>query len=399
MTSTHFGVIITTFERRMHLKELGFLKDKKLIMKILVFVICVCAIGMFTANDYFLYSKTIAKVTSVTNTYSKTRDGYDGTYTYNEKYYTQTITAVIKNGTYKGKTVNLTNSYGKSEVYDTKYTKGDSVFIEHVKGSGSSLTANIAGTKRDYFIAVILAMLFGLFLLVGGRKGALTILSLVLNMAAFYVVLRLYIGGVNILAMTIPMTIFFTAMLLFFMHGWNEKTMLSFAATIITVAITTVIAAVVIRFGSRVDYDFLDYLNQPYEQMDANYIFISEILVGCLGAVMDVVVTMVMTVNQIAETGIDLTRKDFIKSCRAVGDDLVGTMINLMFFTNIAASLTKFILFMRNGVAFKTILRYDVFFELARFLTGSIGVVLAIPVSAVVAIWFYRRRAEKCLSH
>ena len=54
---------------------------------------------------------------------------------------------------------------------------------------------------------------------------------------------------------------------------------------------------------------------------------------------------------------------------------------------------------MRNGVAFKTILRYDVFFELARFLTGSIGVVLAIPVSAVVAIWFYRRRAEKCLSH
>lgn len=381
------------------MKALDFLKDKKLITKILVFVVCVCAIGMFTANDYFLYHKAIGKVTGVTNTYSKTKEGYDGNYTYKEKYYTQKITAVIKNGSYKGKTVTLTNTYGSSEVYDTKYSKGDAVFIEQIKGSGSSLVGNIAGTKRDYFIAVILAMLFGLFLLVGGRKGALTILSLVLNMAAFYVVLRLYISGVNILVMTIPMTIFFTAMLLFFMHGRNEKTMLSFVATIVTVAITTAIAAIVIRFGGRVDYDFMDYLNQPYDQMDANYIFISEILVGCLGAVMDVVVTMVMTVNQIAETGLDLTRKDFVRSCRAVGDDLVGTMINLMLFTNIAACLPRFILFMRNGVAFKTIMRYDVFFELARFLTGSIGVVLAIPVSAFIAIWFYRKKVEKCLSH
>ncbi|WP_303857643.1 YibE/F family protein [Aminicella lysinilytica] len=383
----------------------------KLIIKILLFVVCVCVVGVFTVNDYFLYDKPIGKITKVTNTYSETKDGYDGTYSYNEKYYDQTITATIMNGKYKGKIVTLTNEYGKSEVYDTKYSKGDRVFIEQIKHtsksgagaaaastskSGATLMGNISGTKRDWLVAIVLTILFGLFLLVGGKKGALTILSLVLNMGAFYVVLLLYTKGTNILAMTIPMTIFFTAMLLFFMHGRSEKTMLSFVATIITILATTAIAAIVIHFGERIDYDFMDYLNQPYDQDDANLIFISEILVGCLGAVMDVVVTMVMTVDQITETGMAVTRRNYIDSCRAVGDDLVGTMINLMLFTNIAACIPRFILFMRNGIAFTTILKYNVFFELARFLTGSIGVVLAIPVSAALAIWYYRKKVAKC---
>ena len=146
------------------------------------------------------------------------------------------------------------------------------------------------------------------------------------------------------------------------------------------------------QFSGRIDYDFMDYLSQPYDQHTANLIFLSEVLVGGLGAVMDVVVTMVMTVSEIVRTGEHVTRRSLIQSCRRVGDDLVGTMINLMFLTNIASCIPSFILFMRNGIHFKTILHYNVFFELARFLTGSIGTVLAIPVAAFIAIGYYERR-------
>jgi uncharacterized membrane protein len=107
---------------------------------------------------------------------------------------------------------------------------------------------------------------------------------------------------------------------------------------------------------------------------------------------MDVVVTMVMTVSEIVQTGEHVTRKSLIRSCRSVGDDLVGTMINLMFLTNIASCIPAFILYMRNGIHFSSILHYNVFFELARFLTGSIGTVLAIPVAAFIAIGWYERR-------
>ena len=367
------------------------MNKKRLTIHILIFFLFIAGVWGFTTHDAFLYQKDIAKITSVTDSYVKSKTGTDGIRDYEEKYYRQEISAVLLNGKNKGGTVHFTNDYAQSEVYQIRLSKGDQVFLENLRREDGSLTAALSGIKRDHWVLTLLAALFGLFLLVGGRHGILTIGSLVLNMIAFYFVLRLYLKGVNILAATIPMTIFFTAMLLFFMYGKDRKTRITFLATILTVLAVTAVAALVMLTG-QVDYDFLDYLIQPYDPSDAAMIFLSEILVGCLGAVMDVVITIVMTVDQIAASGGDTSRKSLLASCREVGDDLVGTMIGLMLFTNIAACLPAFILFMRNGIAIRTILRYNVFFELARFLTGSIGIVLAIPISAAVAIHFYSRR-------
>ena len=374
-------------------------KKKKWLCSLLLFIVITAVIFFLVKNDYGLYQATIGKVTAVEDTHVKTRTGFDGTHEYEEKYYEQTITAKLMNGIHKGKTVRLTNTYAESTVYDTKYKAGDDVFVESLESSSNDgpLIGKVAGIKRDHYGVLVLTLLFGLFLLIDGKKGTLTIFSLVLNMIVFYYMLVLYNHGTNILALSIPMVIFFTAMLLFFMHGISEKTLLSFVATMITVAVTTAIAAIVMKF-SEIDYTFMDYLQQPFDPVDAGYIFLSELLIGCLGAIMDVVVTVIMTVNQMISHTPDLNSKTLIKSCRNVGDDVVGTMINIMFFTNIAASLPFFILSMRNGIAVLTILKYHVFFELARFLVGSIGVVLSIPISGFLAAYYYKqqRKAKKC---
>ena len=374
-------------------------KKKKWLCSLLLFIVITAVIFFLVKNDYGLYQATIGKVTAVEDTHVKTRTGFDGTHEYEEKYYEQTITAKLMNGIHKGKTVRLTNTYAESTVYDTKYKAGDDVFVESLESSSNDgpLIGKVAGIKRDHYVVLVLTLLFGLVLLIDGKKGTLTIFSLVLNMIVFYYMLVLYNHGTNILALSIPMVIFFTAMLLFFMHGISEKTLLSFVATMITVAVTTAIAAIVMKF-SEIDYTFMDYLQQPFDPVDAGYIFLSELLIGCLGAIMDVVVTVIMTVNQMISHTPDLNSKTLIKSCRNVGDDVVGTMINIMFFTNIAASLPFFILSMRNGIAVLTILKYHVFFELARFLVGSIGVVLSIPISGFLAAYYYKqqRKAKKC---
>lgn len=376
-------------------QKMNLTNGRKTLLRILVLLIAVLGVYFFVRGDAFLYHRSVGKIDSVRNKYLKTETLENENVSYHEKYYEQTITCKILNGKHKGQNVTIKSRYAKSQVYDTKYSEGDYIFVDNIRNRSGTLTGFAAGTKRDYYIFTILTLLFGLFLLVGGMRGAFTILSLVLNMIAFYFVLVLYTKGVNILFATIPMVIFFTAMLLFFMYGRSERTLLSFAATIATCAVTIVIGILALSAGGRVDYDFLEYLNQPYEQSDANFIFVSELLVGLLGAVMDVVVTMVMTVDQIAETGGDLGRKSIIRSCRSVGDDLVGTMVNLMLFTNIAACIPAFMLYLRNGVAFHTIIRYNIFFELTRFLTGSIGIVLAIPISSLIAVTFYRRKYRK----
>lgn len=371
------------------------MKKKLLTLHILFFILTLVATYFFMENNSFLYEKNIGKVISVKEVTYKTVNGDDGKHTYEEKYIRQSLKIKLLNGKKKGRILLSENRYEKSEVYTVKLSPGDKIFVEKISLQKGQLHGLFGGVKRDTFVILVLVFLFGMFLLIGGKHGILTIFSLILNMAAFYLVLLLYLKGVNLLFTMIPMSIFFTAMLLFFMYGKNKRTYLSFVSTIITVLITVIISTVIIYFGGQIDYDFMDYLIMPYSQRDAGFIFISEILVGCLGAVMDVVVTMIMTVDQISETAEAPGRKEFISSCREVGDDLVGTMITLMFFTNIAASMPNIILSMRNGIGFRTILRYNSFFELARFLTGSISVVLAIPISGAIAIYYYRKTCQR----
>ena len=115
-----------------------------------------------------------------------------------------------------------------------------------------------------------------------------------------------------------------------------------------------------------------------------------------MGAVMDVVVTIIITIDEITLNNPGIGLKSVIRSCRNVGDEIVGTMIAIMFFTNLASGLPFFILSMRNGIALHTIIRYNCFFEIGRFLTGSIAVVLAIPIASFIGIAYYKRRFSAC---
>lgn len=368
---------------------------KKTIYKALLLLLVTAAVFLLIKNDYVLYQQIIGTIKAVETVETNSRKGFDGKREYEEKYYEQTLTIKIRNGAYKGQMLTAKHTCTSSGVYDTEYKKGDDVFVEKiVAGKDGELTGNVTETKRDYVVVTVAALLFCLFLLVAGKEGAMTIVSLVLNVAAFYVVLLLYLKGYNILFMTIPMVVFFTAMLLIFMYGWNRKTWVSLIAVLATAAITTGIAALVLHF-SEVDYNFMEYLIQPFDPVDAGYIFLAEILIGALGAIMDVVVTIVMTVDQITLHNPEADRKSLWKSCRTVGDDVVGTMLGIMFFANVAASIPFIMLCMRNGFSFLTILRYHSFFELSRFLTGSIGIVLAIPVAAFVAVMWYSRGRDK----
>jgi len=371
------------------------LDKKKIYVKLFILLLITAAVFLLVKNDYGLYDETIGTVTAVENTVQETKQGFDGTREYEETYYLQKLTLELRNGEHQGKTLYAEHVCTSSGVYDTTYNKGDDVFVEKIAVSeDGALTGNVTETKRDYIVATVAALLFALFLLAAGREGTMTIVSLLLNVGAFYVVLRLYLDGHNILFMTIPMVIFFTAMLLFFMYGFSRRTWVSLAAVLLTAGLTTLIAWIVMRF-STIDFEFMEYLIQPYDPVDAGYIFLAEILIGALGAIMDVVVTLVMTVDQIVVHNPDATRRSLWKSCRTVGDDVVGTMLGIMFFANVAASIPFIMLCMRNGFAFLTILRYHSFFELARFLTGSIGIVLAIPVASLIAVTYYTRHHDR----
>lgn len=363
-------------------------KDK--IIKVFLSVIAVVIITLFVKYDYALYDRQVATITSVSNKfqYSKTND--EGKY--DEKYYSQVIEAKIRNGEAKGEKVMLSNVYAVSEVYDLKYKKGQDVFVEKVHEDGGIKKATLVGLKRDYLVALALAILCVLFIAIGVRDGVLTLASLLMNLGAFYIVLILYFKGVNILFLTIPMIVFFTFMLLVFLNGIGKITWMAFFSSIFVVLLTGIITYIVMLVSKQPDYDFLEFLIQPYVPNDARRIFLSEILVSCMGAVMDVSIAVIITLTQIYEQNLGVSSGNLFLSSRNVGDDVVGTMIPVMFFTNIATDIPFFILSLRNTMTLHSILKHHMFFAATRFLTGSIAIVIAVPVSAAVTIFMLKKR-------
>ena len=87
--------------------------------------------------------------------------------------------------------------------------------------------------------------------------------------------------------------------------------------------------------------------------------------------------------------------KSLIKSVREISYDIMGTMVNVLFFSYISGSIPMFLVKVKNGYSFSSIVRFDIVFELLRFLVGSIGIVLAIPVSGAVAILLHINRLKK----
>lgn len=367
---------------------------RKTMLRIFLCLFSIISIGLFVKYDYFLYDTPIATIISVKQNKAFVESGYEGKY--KETYYRQILIGKIKNGKHSGKTVKLKNEYSKSTVYDTKYSVGDDVFIERIRAKGGSLKGVITGMKRDSIVIIALTTLFLLFIMIGGKEGLLTIISLALNLIAFYYMLTLYFKGINILFMSIILVAIFTAMILLFLYGKSELTHLSLLSTLLAVLISGIIAIIVIKVSSRIDFDFMEYLIHPYDQRDATLIFISEFLIGSMGAVMDVVVTVIITISQIVKTGNPTSHRMLFKACRSVGDAVVGTMIPTMFFTNIAADIPFFILSMRNGISMGSILRYNSFFASARFLIGSIAIVISVPIATYISSIYYRKRFTKC---
>ena len=148
-----------------------------------------------------------------------------------------------------------------------------------------------------------------------------------------------------------------------------------------------VIYHLVIGMTKEPPYELMEYISGPHEVAN---IFMASVITGSLGAVMDVAITINSSVNELMITTPEITIKELTCSVREIGMDIMGTMINVLFFVYMSTTVTRVLLESRNGFGFTTILRFNVVFELIRFLLGAIGIVLAIPVSGVLAIALFR---------
>jgi uncharacterized membrane protein len=173
-----------------------------------------------------------------------------------------------------------------------------------------------------------------------------------------------------------------------FIGGFRKKTFVAILSTLISLGFTILLFKIVMFYTDGVDYAFMEYIASP---SDLPEIFMSQILIGGLGAIMDVAITEAATISELTAQNAEISVKELLKSGREVGHDIMGTMINVMLFTYIGGSIPLIILKMKSDVRLHTIILWHMPMEMYRFLTGSIGILLTIPVSLMVSIVLFKK--------
>lgn len=336
------------------------------------------AVLIFVYNDDFLYSAQIMKITGIETTAQEVSHNSMGL---KEEHYTRKITGEVLNGKEKGSVKEITYEETYSSVVTDRFRVGDKVFVD-----GRELQL-----KRDFYMALIIVVFVILIYIVGSRKGLLSVASVIINSVVFYVGLYLYIHGLNLLFLCTVEMIVFSVLSLLLASGANKKTL---AAVISVVVSTFIMLALLLIVVKTTNYKGINFTELSFLTVPPQDIILPELLIGSIGAVMDVAITISSSMAELIEKNSAITPKELNKSAKEIGKDIMGTMSNVLFFTYLCAGLPVFVLAIRNGFLMQNYISGNFTLELSRFLVGSIGIVITIPISAFVSIKIMKRGAK-----
>lgn len=346
-----------------------------LIIILLVGIIATC----FVYNDAFLYDATIGKVISVENEFSHEEEGVNGEI---ESYYDQTLEVLILNGKYKGNTIDISNTYTSSGVNDERYRKGTQLLIAlNSSGDGGSILEK----KRDVYVVLFFVAFIFLLVLVSGKHGAIVMVSFIINLILLVFSLKVYDIYGNLLKVTMAVMLLFSVLTLLFAGGLHKKTFAAILSTLVTVMMCFGIYMLTMKTSERIPYEMMDYVVNPKDLAD---LFLAGTLMGSLGAIMDVSISIAAGVSEVVAKAEGITAKALVSSIREMGYDIMGTMINVLFFTYLSGTIPILVLKIKNGYTLYHLVKFQLVFETICFLIGAIGIVLAIPVSGLFSFLF-----------
>ena len=344
---------------------------------------------IFTYNNHSFYKDPIAKIDSIKDEYVTT-EIMD--YGYKEDIHNQTIQAKILNGKFKGQTITIENEYYKGQTYSQKYHKNDEIFISLEIHKDKIRNIHIEGYKRDKYIIILLVSFILVIVLVGQLKGFLSIISLIINIVLFNTIVYLNVKDISLPLLSFIGAIIFSSLCLTLVSGKNKKTLSAIVSSIIGVTITMLISLIVIHITNYngLRFENMELLTRPYEG-----IFVSEIILGGLGAIMDISISISSSLNEMLQKDPKITSKQLIKSGFNIGRDIMSTMINVLFFTYICSVIPNICILFRNVINLSSLINSYITLEMTRALIGAIGITITIPISIYITVLMYKRRIIK----
>ena len=90
----------------------------------------------------------------------------------------------------------------------------------------------------------------------------------------------------------------------------------------------------------------------------------------------------------------DISLQRLAVAGRRIGQDIMGTMTNILLFSYLSGSLPMLLIYLKNDNTFTYTISMNWALEITRAISGGIGIVLTIPITITLMSLFIKLRGE-----
>lgn len=302
----------------------------------------------------------------------------------------------ILTGRYKGETAVTSNYF--SSLYNVRVLDGDKVSIRIDTIDEGEYEVSIYNYYRvPQIMGSILAFAL-LLVIIGGKKGAKSVVGLLFTMVCIiWILLPLTLKGYSALTVTILLILVCSFVTFFLIDGIGTKTIVATVGSVCGVLAGAVFSLIAQELMSvttfRMDEAETLLLITSTTGLKLKNLFLCGILIACMGAVMDVAMSITSAIAELHEVHPGLKTKDLFRSGMNIGRDAMGTMSNTLILAFAGNSFNMMLMIYSYGVSFQQLMNTDFMaIEVIRSVAGSIGIVCTVPFVAFIAAYVYGRK-------
>lgn len=279
--------------------------------------------------------------------------------------------------------------------------EGDKVMLAYSPTQDGRADYYLSDYSRTGPLLALCCVFFVLLLIFGRKKGLDTIISLAFTcLAVFVTLIPAILNGKNIYFWSIITCIFITVMTLLLVNGANIKSLSAGIGCVCGVLVSGLIVLMIrgsIKLTGLLEEEwvYLHTLN-PDKPIDLKAVIFAMIIVGAVGAVMDVAMSIASSLYEIHEKSPALSSRELLKSGLTIGRDIMGTMANTLVLAYIGSSLTCVLLLVSYSANVTQIVNRElVAVEILQALAGSLGILSALPLTAAVSTFLLKHFAKR----
>jgi len=271
-----------------------------------------------------------------------------------------------------------------------KYKVGNRVIVSY----GKDFEGNDFFYITDYIRRGSLFWLFAVFVvlvaLVAKWRGLTSLLGMTISFfIIFSFILPRISAGSDPIQTTIIGSFFIIPITFYFSHGFNKKTTVAVIGTVIALIITGILAGFFVESAKLTGFaseeaGFLQVIKQG--SINIKGLLLAGIIIGVLGVLDDITVSQSAIVLQLKKANPKLKFEELYKRAMDVGQDHIASMVNTLILVYTGAALPLLLLFIDNPRPFSEVINYEIIADdIVRMLVGSIGLILAVPITTFIA--------------